>query len=263
MSGIIPIALRACALRLNLNRTLAGARTYSSQIGPSDLLEVAKPFMVITTESMKAEVNGRAVLAGARTTDLVLEMAYAKHVIVPDPANPGGDGILITEVPATDEIMECTLDMICRQATRNLFESYRDEAVKEWQDLFSSIVNSVEVVQSVRESENGDKSRYAARQMLFRLNTINEPAFGKAQPDAVWLKFIDLIERDPEMSLLPMAGWISAAIKGNEIPEWDQGRSIDGLTPAEAHTIGLSGACLPDHEPPRITEVEAYKTDEE
>ena len=248
MSGIIGLALRMSAVRALTGATLAGSRVFDSAILPLDRLisDTLEPFISLSTEDEESSPSGRDLHNGAREIELVIEIALARTVKLPNTE------AVSVAVPDTDAGLELTLGILGRQVEACLF----GRGGSAWGNVFRALTPSIKTASS-RRGLMGDKgSRIAARQLIYRLSAIAEPAFGTAvAPDTPVGMFLAAIAGDAEAA--PVAGVIRQAIEGAPFgwPEvYTAGAALAGLTEAEAAGIGIAALPLGDA-PTILTEV--------
>lgn len=245
-------SLAATAIRLSARKALDGAtfaegRVYDSSVAPIDEIASGESaaFIIVTTEDEEAVTSGRDITNGNRTIDLVLEVAIAQPITAD--ADADGDGSTETEVviPATDAGLELSLGLIVRQMQRAIFEGG-----SLWTEIFRLFAVSVVKISNRRGVGNKDGARFAARQLIFTIETLSEPPFGHV-PDSSepWGKLLDAMEADASFGGVPLL--IRQSITGTpEIADWDRGRTDQGLTVDAAHKIHITAPTLPDEEPP-------------
>ena len=251
MSGMVSMALRIAARRALEGATFADMRVHDSAITPIDHMVwsgKSEPFIVISSEDEDARITGRDVTGGERMIDLVFEIAIA-HAVAAKPE--ADDSLPEIVIPATDAGLELSLSLIARQMMRALFE----QAGNPWANLFREFCINVRKITNRRGVGNKDGARFAARQIILRIEGLNEPPFGhEPAADEPWGRLLAQMRQDDE--LVDLAPLVSGAIIGKPpVPEWDRGRSDQGLSPETARRIGIAAtAPLAQERPPVATE---------
>ena len=255
MSSLVGMAIRIAAIRAVRGRTYAGDRVHDSAISPVDhMVEEGndEPFIVISTEDEEAkEIGGRDVGNGMRTVDLVIEVAIA-HAVTAAPTAEGDDppppDIVI---PATDGGFELSLGLMSRQISEALFS---ERSADPWSTIFARLAPKVVMVSARRGVGNKDGARFAARQIIFRLDVMQEPPFGHelGAVGELWRDVIDAMESDSDLeAVVPL---IRSAVTGDPgVEAWDRGRADQGLTPEAADNIGIGMEGGLDESPPLLS----------
>ena len=250
MSSLVSFALRVAAIRAIRGATLAGDRVHDSAISPIDhMVEKgeSEPFIVIATEDEEAvNLAGRDATSGARTVDLVIEVAIAHSLLAPGDNSETPPEIVI---PATDGGFELSLALIGRQIMRALFEP----GTNPWACAFARFAVSIGKISNRRGVGNKAGARFAARQYVITLNVLQEPSFGMtpAAGDA-WHAFLAVMRNDPELAHIEPV--VAAVITGEpEIADWDRARADCALTPEAAWGIGIGGVIDGEAPPLAIT----------
>jgi hypothetical protein len=240
------MALRLAARRLLDGATFAEGRVHDSAIAPIDHMvgEKGEPFIIVSSEDESAKITAREVNGGDRAIDLVIEIAIAKAVAATPAAGDDAPQPAEIIIPSTDAGLEISLTLITRQINRALFETKGG-----WGDVFKVFCIGLESVATRRGVGNKDGGRFAARQMIFTIKPLDEPAFGHVPtPDEAWGKLIAAMEADVEFA--PLAPLIKQTITGADVEPWDRGRSDAGLTDGAADRIGIGSKAEVGAEPP-------------
>lgn len=245
--SLVRLGVRVAAVYALAGRTYAEARVHDSALTPLDELvrETPVPFIVVTTDDDDQDVTGRDVNAGPRRLDLVIEYGLA---------GPTADGEM--EVPHTDAGMEIVLDLMQRQIFRALSVEASD-----YTTVFKRLVTSINSIASRRGAAATNGLRFAARQIVLNVDTINDPGFGVALPDDHPLKTLaDLLDADPAAG--DVGALIVAAAQGDEMPDYERILIDMGMTRTAARGIALGGY-LDGEAPPTVTEVTIQSDDED
>lgn len=224
--SLVRLGVRVAAVHALLGRTYAEANVHDSKITPLDALvkETAEPFVIITTDDDDQEMRGRDVNAGPRRLDLVIEFGLASTAT---------DGEVT--VPHTDAGMEIVLDLMQRQILRALV----DEA-SAYSTAFKRLVTSINGLTSRRGASAEDGVRYAARQMIINVDTINDPGFGAAlDADHPLATLADLLADQDDTAGL--AALIRSHAEGTPLPDYSRLLIDLGMLTTAARGIALGG----------------------
>jgi hypothetical protein len=221
--SLIRLAVRVAAVQSLIGRTIAGERVYDSAMAPLDDLvkEDPAPFIIVTTDDDEVDLTGRDLFDGHRSLDLVIEFAIAGRA-------QSGE----TTIPQTDEGLEVTIDVLQRQIARALI----DEATV-WSGDFKRLCPRFHSVRTRRGASTESGIRFAARQMILTVDTLNDPPIGVALDPA---HPIALLADHLEAADMPtIAALIRAEAAGDLIPDWDRVRVDLGMTKAAADAVGV------------------------
>lgn len=222
------IALRLATRKALIGATYAGPRVFDSAITEIDLtvMETRKPLIIVTTDDEEGAVEAREITSADSQIDLVIEVAVAALV----KTDAGGTELTI---PDTDEGLEITVDLMCRQAIRAL-----QSGTGEWADLWRSLVVNVTRITQRRGADARQGVRFAARQIVLTLQTINDPLAAPLNADPLG-RFLTMAEADAEIA--PIAALLRAEI-GTPGPAWRLAAGTLGLDRIEADGIGVAPA---------------------
>lgn len=228
--SLATLALRLVTVRALTDATLAGGRVYDSEVGVIDqkASEARAPFLLVFTDDVTIDVQGRALFAGDETRKLrlVIETAVSEKM--------SGEGDQIVDgIPETDAGREMTLDVICRQVTAGLVASRSP-----WAELWRKIVMRIEKIEIIRGADASRGVRFAAKQIAITLDTIGEPAPGEGV-DYGWGEIVSAIEADAKI------GHLGAIIRGliaapAGLQPWQIAQAQLGLTAEGLAGIGLA-----------------------
>lgn len=240
------LGVRIAAVQAIKSATLAEDRVYDSAVGSIDELTKAgaKPFLIVTTDDDETNLTGRDLLGGNGSLDVVIEYALAG---VTD------TGTFV--VPHTDEGMEIVLDLMHRQITRALIT---EETV--WSTSFKRLVPSMHRLVSRRGASATEGVRFAARQIVLTVSTINDPDYGKALDADHPLKVLADNLTAAGGDLAPIADMINAEAAGTLIPDWDRVMTDLGITKTAATAVRI-GDYIETEDAVPVVEVEAENTD--
>ncbi len=238
--SLVALAARIATVRALSGATLAGSRVYDSAIDPIDqtITEDRAPVLVIITEDDEATPEGRDILNASRQMELVIEVAVASRVAVPNP-EAEEDEIQVIEIPHTDAGLEITINLICRQVMRTLLSDQGP-----WATLWRRIVLAPSKIQSRRGAGSEKGVRFAARQLTITTETLSEPPTG-AVATGFWADFLAALEGDAQVSGL--APVIRAEIEGPPLPDWRRFLADLGANPVTARAMGFGpGGIIPE-----------------
>ena len=232
--SLAAFALRLCATRALIGKTIAGDAVSDSVIAPIDDTARAdaapRPVVVVYTDDEIGTVTGRDLLGQDRTIDLVLEMALSSSAVVDA---QGGDGqVLEVTIPHTDEGLELTLNLLARQVQGTLLNTPGG-----WSELWRRLVVEVTKYESRRGAGSKDGVRFAARQLLIQVKPLDEPNFGEP-PSGFWADLIAAMRADSDAG--DLADMMAALIEGGAATEaWRVQQTALGLADDEVRAMGL------------------------
>jgi hypothetical protein len=240
--SITRTAVRLAAARAVTNRTLAGNRVHDSAIEPIDVAisEVRLPLITVFTDDDMTDAIGRDTWQGRRELDLIFEVAVATSV---------QDGAFT--IPETDFGFEWTLDIIEHQIERALF----DEGTP-WSSIFMSLVPRIHSKASRRGASAERGVRFAARQIVYKVDPIAAPMPGAAIDAALpYGRLIAAMEQDADLA--EYGTFLRNIIETPMKPDWKRAAEAIGLTRADAEAIGIAPFDLTEQgEPPIVEQVE-------
>lgn len=234
--------IQALALRIAAQRALAGAtiaenRVYDSAISAIDELlgEGPSPVIVISTEDQEVSTSGSDVLAGSRTIELVIEVAFAgksTHIVKLSEDEEAEETQIA--IPQTDAGLEMSLAVLCRQVERALFGTQTG-----WGSVFLALASDLAKAISKRGAGAvKDSTKFAARQTTYTIKPFAEPEFGKLpEANTPLANFLAALDADPAVSR--WAPVIRAAIKGDPVADWREAYASFGMTDEQARGIGI------------------------
>jgi hypothetical protein len=238
--SITRTAVRLAATRAIIGRTLAGDRVADSQIEPIDvaITETRLPIVTVLTDDDSIDGIGRDAWQGKRQLDLVFEIAVATEV---------KDGAFT--IPQTDFGFEWTLDIIEHQIERALF----DEGTP-WSSIFMALVPTVVSKMSRRGASAERGVRFAARQVVYRVDPIAAPLPGIGlDPTLPYGRLLAAMEGDSELA--EYGAFLRNIIEAPMKPEWKRQAEAIGLTRADADAIGIAPYDLTEQGEPALAEV--------
>ncbi len=250
--SLVALAARLITIQALSGATLAGPRVYDSAIDPIDqrITEEAAPVLIVFTEDDASTVTGRDITNASRELDLVIEIAAANRVVLP---NPEGQGeVEMIEIPHTDAGLEIIIDLIRRQAMRVLMSDPGP-----WPTLWRRIVLAPRKITSRRGAGSEKGAKFAARQIVITTETLAEPGYGAAAA-GFWADFLSALEGASDQGLKNLAPLIRAEIETPSLVEWRRQMAELGANEGTAWAIGLGPVMVdpdPAEEPAGISEV--------
>ena len=222
--SITRTAVRIAASRAVLNRTLAGSRVSDSAIEPIDVAisETRLPLITVLTDDDMVDGQGRDLWAGRRELDLIFEIAVATEV------KDGG-----FTIPQTDFGLEWALDIMDHQIERALF----DEGT-EWSSIFMALVPRIHSKASRRGASGERGVRFAARQIVYKLDPISSPMPGAAVDESLpYGRLLAAMEADADLA--DYGTFLRGIIEDPTKPDWKRAAEAIGITRADADAIGI------------------------
>lgn len=245
--SLIRFAVRQCAARAIAGATLAEGRVFMSVIDPisAKLSEERAPVITVNTDDHKQAADGRDMTGGEAHLDLVFEAAIAARVETTGTDGTGAE-VAVTIIEA-DAGLDLTLDLIEHQILRALL------APSPWADLFRRFV----LVMHERVSRRGadaSGTRWAARQLVIRCDTLAEPVGAEdIAPGSVWGDLLALMEADA--ALASIAPLIRATLAG-DARDWVRGAAMLGISADVAEEVGFAPIAFAENgDPVEIDEV--------
>jgi hypothetical protein len=185
------------------------------------------PILVIFTDDHRSDPEGRDLQIAPQGCDMVVEMAIADCVPVPQ----AGDTEIV--IPGTDEGMELSLDMIEHQVVRTLTGQSGP-----WADAWRRLVPSVTRTRSRRGASAENGTRFAARQLTLTCDMVATPARGgPIIAGSSWDVLLGLMATDA--ALAPIGAMLRAEIEGEPMSDWRRAAEQLGINLDTADAIGL------------------------
>ena len=197
------------------------------------------PVISVSSDHEVLRPQGRSFLMGtddpdvphANTVDLTLFV-----FLPPNPALPvaGGAGTILD---AQEAGAAFAFDLLWRQITRVLALDADPVTGGGWADLWRRAVNSVVAVEasSYVGTLNTDV-HVPAREIVMRLDVLDEPAFGVYRSD-FWPDFVAAVTACDDLA--DVAPVISHAILGDDLPDWRALAALLGLRPNDMAAVSL------------------------
>ena len=248
---MVALAMRLSGVLALNGSTVAGKRAFDSAVLPIDKLtsKTPEPFISLSTEEESGKPAGRDINNGDRLIDLVVETAIAKMIELP---GEDGQGLLVAD---TDGNLELSLAVLSRQIDACLWG--RGGGV--WGEVFRAFCKSIVETTSRRglPTENGD--RFAARQVVYRIQAFAEPAFGAVSPGTPFGKFLAALDAQPGYE--NVAAIVRQAIEGKPIgwPDlYTPSAVAAGMTEEEAQRMGIAPLGGYPSDPMKSAEIAPY-----
>lgn len=235
--NLTALAIRICAVEAIAGATIAEERVFDSRFEEMDSVAASTKLPVISvyTDDDRLTAEGgtslaRAVLVGKRELKLAVDMGVASIITIP---LPNGETVEEVGFPETDSNHEALLNVMGHQVFAALFAGSGP-----WADLFRSFVTNVSSIDSVRGADVKNGTRFAARSIVFTLDTISDPPFGVAIPAGTpWAIFLAKAKDTPRFAKI--AALIEAETSGT-VPAWAAVKAMMGWTSEEAEAAGIT-----------------------
>lgn len=262
MSLIRPV-IRMCAVKALMDNTWAEQRVYDSDQTPlaEALTSDAKPYIcVYTDEDNRTELGARDFYGADRQLSLTLELGLAAAVLT-------GSGIAEIKIPATDEGMECAVDILESQAIKAML----GDPFNEWAELLRRMILKVVRAPSHRGGSSDKGIRWAARRVQFVCDVISDPPPGIVLPAGHPVRDFIALAEEQSPSMGAVAVIIKSLLNEEEVPSWRQAQAWLTMTQEEIEATGLAPLYIPvtespvSDEPPVLDDVtlEDEDTDED
>ena len=237
--SLIRAVARLTAVAALRNITLAEARVYDSDnTALNEAVTAAnKPLPYITVytdDDIRSGFSGKDVYTPARELAVVLEIAVASPVKIEGETDPSD----IT-IPATDSGLELGVDVLEAQAIGALLGN----PLNKWGELFRDLVVTISRIPTTRGASGAQGARWAARQVIIRLDPIADLPPGVPVPtEHIYRRFIALARSDTAAKMVGAAGVIEAALTraGGVGPTWEQAQSWMSVSHEGIEGIGLA-----------------------
>lgn len=222
--SIAALAVRICTTYALRGRTIAGANIADSPMNP--LPENLKAIHVAIYSGVREiKACGTDLFGGDHSMNLSINVHLPNSFQAEGTAGP-------VNMAARDAGAEAAFDVFWRQASTALMN---DESV--WADLWRSFVTDIKSVDSVPFLiELDGRTRVAARDFSFELDTISDPPAGAIDAESPWRRFVDACLLEPELA--PLVPVIVAAIEVPAAVHPD--RASVGLSYGEFVAVGLA-----------------------
>ncbi len=222
--------------------TLAEARVYDSDNTPlSEALKGTtdpKPYITVyTDEDVRMNFNGRDVYLAGRETALVIEIAVAGLTKL-----EGGEISADATIPASDAGFELAVDIVEAQALKALFGDPRNE----WAQLLNASILRILRMPSTRGASGTQGARWAARQVIIRLDPVADPPAGVVvAADHPLRRFIALARADANAKLGGAANLVEMVVgQARDYSSWEEAQGWLGIGRDGVEAIGLAPLVL-------------------
>lgn len=222
--SIAALAVRICTTYALRGRTIAGANIADSPMNPLPE-NISAVHVAIYSGVREIKACGTDLFGGDHSMNLSINVHLPSKFDAQGTAGPVG-------MQARDAGAEAAFDMFWRQASSALMN---DESV--WADLWREFVTDIKSVDSVPFLiELEARTRVAARDFSFELDTINDPPAGAIDSASPWRRFIDACAGEPEL-----AAFVPVLVAAIETPTAvHPARASVGLSYSEFVAVGLA-----------------------
>ena len=236
--------MRLCTVAALRDRTWAENRIYDSENAPlhQSIKREPTPYIVVyTDDDDREEMEGFDYNGANRALAVIIEFGLACALEPTD----GGPTI---RIPATDGAFELALDMIERQIVHALLHDPFSLWGELWRRLASRLV---EKTASKRGGSAEGGARWAARQLVLRVDTVADPPAGVVLRDDHPIKAF-ISEARASNDMRGAADLLDASLATTATSSWRQAQAWLGLTEAAARGLGLGPPVIPQEEPSKI-----------
>lgn len=244
--SIVRACIRVAAVAALRDRGWADVKVFDSDNRPFEagIKEEPAPYVVVfTDDDNQNEVEGRDVAGSARSLSLVVEFGIAAPLPAlatdEDPPNT-----IRVAVPPTDAAYELTLDAIDTAVVNALILDPRSA----WGEIIRDLAPRIMSVTGRRGGAADKGVRWAARQRIFEIEPIIDPApgvvLGENHPIS---KFLAAVAAAPEALDVAGAGtFIEKMLSTSQDWTWRVAQASLGLTVEEVRGIGVAPAVITD-----------------
>ncbi len=250
--AIPELALRVATVMALRGRTLVGANVFDEPFDPiHDALDGGaegggQPVIAVFTSLTVAKVMGNDYLAAERDIELTIQTYLPDNVVL-----PGG-----LKVDTRNSGAKLIMDLIERQVERVLLIDQTPWARMRQQLQFC--LHEVKSASFIVETQSD--LRVAARETVFKIDTIAAPNFGTPL-GSPWDEFIVLLQADAHLA--PLAAVISAEITGPDAaPDWQIAQAALGTLYNVPKALGINtGLDLPVEDTVEVDEIAIVNED--
>ena len=229
--SLTALAVRFATIRALKGRTFAEDRVFDSKINPVNLVarSESKPVIIVTTDDDNIDITGKDLRAGNHKLELVIEIAVTQKIEV---KVGNGNKTEVITISASDAGLEATVGLIGWQIAKALSADGG-----EWGNIWRTLVTNVHSISSRRGADEENGVRYAARQYIYSLDHIDEPAPGETPCEGcAWGKVLAAMKADADYA--GIAKLIEAEISGGDYLPWEIARGHLGIANDVAEIIG-------------------------
>lgn len=236
---VVRTALRLVTQLAIKDRTMAGDRVRDSSIVSLEnvLAGAANTVVLIYTDDASDRPTGKDVWGTAQTLDLTLVIGVAGAYRVKVKGGEGEEEVTEFAFPPTDESAELSLDVIERQIKMALTDPNNP-----WAEIWKGLVVGIDQWSSTRGASTKEGARYAARQLVIRLQPVDDPVPGAAAKGA-WKAFLEAIEAESahggDRDLGPTPALLRALIEGKEMAPEVRAAMENGWTQGVTSALGI------------------------
>ncbi|WP_210250581.1 hypothetical protein [Bradyrhizobium paxllaeri] len=222
--------------------------------------ETPQPYATVYTDDDDGtDTEAHDLDSGTRIMIMIVEFGIAAPIPA---AEQEGEGPKVA-IPPTDASFELAVDALDRQIGYALFTDPRSI----WGEHMRSLTTRVLSVSRKRGAGAEKGARFAARQIIYQLETIGDLAPGSAlASDGAIALFLDAAEGSAErLDIAKAVQFLRSEIAISDDWSWRRVQGLLGLTRGEVDAIGMgpvkpSDAEAPDEETPALTDVKPDQT---
>lgn len=226
--SLVSSVLQILTVKALLGQTVAGDRVLDNPVDPllDSFASDPRPVIAVFSGASAGKPDGKDILGA----DVDVELAI--QIFIPEAVTfVHEDAGLTLDARNSGDLV---LNLVWRQISRALYASGTI-----WSKLWLDCVATVEEIETnsyLFETEN--KNRLHAREVMLRVRTLKEPAFGEPATAWFWEPLLAALADDPDYA--PVAGLIRTEIEAPAgLPAWRvQGAEL-GLNEAGARGLGL------------------------
>lgn len=227
--------IRLSAVAAMRHKTWAHERVYDSDMTPlSDSLKIGekpKPYIVVFTDADNRDnVQETSIHLAQRSMTLSIEIAVASAVQADD-----GKGLSI-QLPHTDQAVEFAVDITETQALNALTDPENP-----WAEILRRLITRIVAVPSARGGRAERGSRWAARQVTIRCDTVcDAPAGVLPAVDSAIRDWIVLAKACPDKGISEPAEVIEKLLDSKDVyPGWEAMQAWLHVSRPTLRRIGL------------------------
>lgn len=242
---LVRIALRIAVQEALRGRTLAGDNVLDSQISALDIdadgglrTDQDRPFLAVYTDGGTiGPGNGVIPVFGPSSVELVIEGGISTAMVAEN-KETGETEIVGLGLPATDAVMETTLDLMMRGVADALVDPAND-----WAELVRQLFLDVAAVDRARVGQVANNTRLAAHEMRLRGTLIEEPTRGMPLGGTCFGAFLVKLEASGRPDLIKIKQAFEQVLSGAS-HDWLLVQRMLGISNAGLGALGLAPLAL-------------------